>query len=144
MGDKLGLVDLPSQEVAHRNFLSASGSSQAGALKVAIAIDAILHAYDARRHGSRLHPVSLFDARLKEARRRHAKIRAIPIGMMSAARMSIAVRRPLLRETARACQKPCPRQQPFTDRIYPPFPHPSPPTKNKSMSVWVVCVWVCV
>lgn len=44
-------------------------------LQAAVAVDVVLASFDARRHESRLRPHSLFDARLKELRRRHRVVR---------------------------------------------------------------------
>lgn len=81
MTDRLGLTDLPAEGAASALFLRAVGGRGDGATKVALALDAILCAVDAKRHGARQQPVAILDTRLKEMWRRYAAIRAIPVGL---------------------------------------------------------------
>lgn len=67
MGDRVGLADLPAEEVA---LLVAIGSSRPGAIKKAVEMDAIRFAVDVRRHVSTQRPPAILDTRLKEMRRR--------------------------------------------------------------------------
>lgn len=80
MRDTLLLTDLPDEAEAHAQMLAGVASSRAGAMKVAVALDAILFAVDAHQHGSEVAPRAPFDSRLKELRRRHAAIRSPPLG----------------------------------------------------------------
>lgn len=69
MSDRLGLTDLPAEDAASAFFLRAIGARGDGATNVSLALDAILFAVDANRHGARQQPVAILDAHLKEMRR---------------------------------------------------------------------------
>lgn len=62
-------------------FLTAIGSRLPGAIKVALALDAIHFTVDSKRHGATQSATRIFDSCLEEMRRRYAAIRAMPIGM---------------------------------------------------------------
>lgn len=61
--------------MAGRIFLKAAIAGREGSLKVAVALDAIIFAVDAIRHGVMAHPTAILDARLKEMRRRSMAVR---------------------------------------------------------------------
>lgn len=62
-------------------FLRRTGRGEMVALRAAVAVDAALHAFNARRGGNGEPATRLFDARFKEARRRHKTIRALLYGV---------------------------------------------------------------
>lgn len=82
MGDRLWLCDLPSEGNAIPALLCAVGASGDGAIKVALALCAIIYVVDARRHAATQHSAAILDARLKEMRRRYAAVRALPLGAL--------------------------------------------------------------
>lgn len=55
----------------HAWLLLRLHAHSSASLHAAVAIDAGLAAFDAKRHGSRLRSHSLLDARFKQVRRRH-------------------------------------------------------------------------
>lgn len=63
-------------------LLSTIGAPSVGAPKVALALDALIFAVDASRHGATLGPSAIFDAPLKDMRREYESIRAMPIGII--------------------------------------------------------------
>lgn len=79
MEDRLAIIAKPGTEYMHARLLLELGCGAVRADRATLVMDAALHAYDSRRHGSRNEPFKLRDARLKEARRRHSAARNVPV-----------------------------------------------------------------
>lgn len=82
MSGRLCLTDLPAEDAVGATFLGAAISPKAGAMKIAVALDAIIFAVDAIRHGAMQQPTAVLDARLKQMRRRCGAVSTVPVGVL--------------------------------------------------------------
>lgn len=73
------MLALPSKGAASALFRSLALDAES-ALRIASGIDAVIHAVDGCRHGSRLHPLQNISVRLKHMLRKHARCRVAVLG----------------------------------------------------------------
>lgn len=82
MCERMLYAHTPATPHEHGFFLEQLGCGGDEAMRAAVTLDALLHAFDAKRHGASGNSAALMDARLKEGRRRHRAIRRLPLGML--------------------------------------------------------------
>lgn len=80
MSERMLSAYLPEDGHAHQLFIWQLGCPLGEAMRAAVTLDGVPHAFDVKRHGARNSAISLMDARLKESRRRHRADRQLPMG----------------------------------------------------------------